>query len=109
MNRWSATHVSDAARLFRLALEEHEAGAHYHATAEEGIAFRQIAEALGQSLGVPVVPMSSDEAADHFGWLRTFVSKDMSAMSTKTQERLGWHPTGPGLLDDLAHPQHPEA
>jgi nucleoside-diphosphate-sugar epimerase len=109
LNRWSATHVSDTACLFRLALENHEAGARYHATAEEGIAFRRIAEVIGQSLGVPVVAMSPDEAAGHFGWLAAFAGEDMSASSAKTQERLGWQPTGPGLIADLEQMQHTEA
>jgi nucleoside-diphosphate-sugar epimerase len=109
LNKWSATHISDTAHLFRLALEKHEPGARYHATAEQGIAFRQIAEAIGQSLGMPVVAMSPDESAAHFGWLAAFVSKDMSALSITTQERLGWHPTGPGLLADLAQIEHAEA
>ncbi|MDQ2082512.1 SDR family oxidoreductase [Xanthobacteraceae bacterium Astr-EGSB] len=101
LNRWSAAHVADTARLFRLALEKGEAGARYHAAAEEGIAFRRIAEVLGQRLGVPVTVISPGEAEGHFGWLAAFVDKDMSALSTKTRERLGWHPVGPGLLSDL--------
>jgi nucleoside-diphosphate-sugar epimerase len=109
LNRWSATHVTDATHLFRLALEKHAPGARYHATAEEGIAFRQIAEAIGQRLGIPVVTLSSDQATKHFGWLTAFVGKDMSALSAKTRERLGWHPTGPGLLADLSKMQHAKA
>ena len=108
LNRWSAAHVSDTVHLFRLALEKHEAGARYHATAEEGIAFLAIAEAVGQSLGVPVAAMAPHEAAEHFGWLGAFVGKDMSASSARTQALLGWHPTGPGLLADLAGMQHAE-
>ena len=102
VNRWSAAHVSDAARLFRLALERMGAGARYHATAEGAIPFRDIAEAVGRRLGLPVRSLDADVAADHFGWLMTFVDKDMSATSTLTQERLGWHPRGPGLLADIA-------
>lgn len=106
LNRWSAAHVSDAVRLFRLALEKREAGSRYHATAEEGIAFRRIADAVGHSLGMPVVAMSPDEAARHFGWLTAFTDKDMSASSAKTQERLGWRPSGPELMADLQHIEH---
>lgn len=109
LNRWSATHVLDAAQLFRLAFEKPSAGARYHATAEEGLTFRQIAGAIGAHLDVPVAAMSSDKATAHFGWLTAFVGKDMSASNTKTQERLGWHPTGPGLLADLAQLQLAEA
>ena len=102
VNCWSATHVSDAARLFRLALERQEAGARYNATAEAAIPFRDIAEAVGRSLGVPASSMTPDEAAAHFTWLSAFVGKDMSASSRLTQARLGWHPSGPGLLADIA-------
>ncbi|WP_174280696.1 SDR family oxidoreductase [Sphingomonas bacterium] len=109
LNRWSATHVTDAALLFRLALERHEAGARYHATAEEGIVFRDIAEAVGESLNVPVKSMSEDEAKLHFTWLAAFTTKDMSASSVLTQERLGWQSSGPGLLADIAAMAHADA
>ena len=101
LNRWSAAHVLDVARLYRLALEKHETGARYHAVAEEGVPLRDIAEVIGRGLKVPVVAMSQEEAAPHFGWLTMFAALDMPASSTQTQERLGWHPTGPGLIADL--------
>lgn len=101
LNRWSAAHVLDTARLFKLALEKRETGARYHATAEGAIKFRDIAEAVGRSLGVPTAAIPSDEAKAHFGWLAVFVDKDMAASSAKTQERLGWRPTCPGLIADL--------
>jgi nucleoside-diphosphate-sugar epimerase len=100
-NRWPAAHVSDTARLYRLALEKHTAGAIYHAVAEEGVSARDIAEVIGRGLKIPVVSMSPDEAAAHFGWLAMFVGRDMPASSAQTRERLGWHPTGPGLIADL--------
>lgn len=102
-NRWSATHISDTARLYRLALERQEASARYHAVAEEGIPFREIAEVIARGLNVPMISLSPDQVADHFGWLGIFAGRDMSATSVKTQVRLGWHPTGPGLIDDLEH------
>ncbi len=100
-NRWPAAHVSDVARLYRLALEQHEAGARYHAVAEEGVTARAIAEVVGAGLGVPVVSLPSEEAAEHFGWLAMFVGLDMPASSAWTRQRLGWKPTGPDLLTDL--------
>jgi nucleoside-diphosphate-sugar epimerase len=100
-NRWPAAHVLDTARLYRLALEKGEAGARYHAVAEEGVAMRDIAEVIGQGLKVPVVAMSAEEAAGHFGWLAAFVGRDLPASSAQTRQRLGWHPTGPGLIADL--------
>ncbi len=100
-NRWSAAHVLDTARLYRLALEKQEAGVRYHAVAEEGVPLRDIAEAIGQGLNVPVVSLSPEEAGPHFGFLGAFAGLDMPASSVLTQERLGWHPTGPGMIADL--------
>ncbi|MEO6842556.1 MAG: SDR family oxidoreductase [Bradyrhizobium sp.] len=102
-NRWPAAHVLDVARLYRLALEKREAGARYHAVAEEGVAIREIAEVVGRGLKVPVVAMSPEQAAGHFGWLAPFVGRDIPASSAQTRQRLGWHPTGPGLITDLEH------
>ena len=101
LNRWPAAHVLDVARLYRLALERREAGARYHAVAEEGIPVRDIAEVIGRGLKVPVVAMSPEEAAGHFGWLAAFAGLDLPASSAQTQARLGWRPTGPGLIADL--------
>jgi nucleoside-diphosphate-sugar epimerase len=100
--RWPAAHVSDVARLYRLALEKHEAGARWHAVAEEGVPTRRIAEAIGAGLGVPVVSLRPEKAAAHFGWLGAFAGFDLPASSARTRERLGWQPTGPDLLSDLA-------
>ena len=100
-NRWPAAHVTDVARLFRLAMEGHERGARWHAVAEEGVPVREIAEAIGAGLGVPVKPLSRQEAADHFGWLAAFAAADLPASSALTRRRLGWQPAGPGLLTDL--------
>jgi nucleoside-diphosphate-sugar epimerase len=100
-NRWAAVHVLDAARLYRLALEKQEAGARYHAVAEEGVPVRDIADAIGRGLKVPLVSKSAEEAAAHFGFLGMFVSRDLIGSSVQTQRRLGWRPTGPGLITDL--------
>jgi nucleoside-diphosphate-sugar epimerase len=101
LNRYAAVHVLDAARLYRLALEKQEAGARYHAIAEEGVSFKDIADAIGHGLQVPVVSKSPEEAAAHFGWLGMFVGRDLTGSSMQTQARLGWRPIGPGLITDL--------
>jgi nucleoside-diphosphate-sugar epimerase len=101
LNRWAAVHLLDAARLYRLALEKQEVGARYHAVAEEGVPVRDIAEAIGRALNVPVVPKSAEETAAHFGWLGMFVGRDLIGSSVQTQRRLGWRPTGPGLITEL--------
>ena len=100
-NRWPAVHRDAAASLYRLALEQGEPGARYNAVAEEGVPFRAVAEAIGRGLKLPVVALSPAEAAAHFGWLVGFASLDMPASSALTQARLGWRPTGPGLIEDL--------
>ena len=101
LNRWPAAHVLDVAHLYRLALEKHEAGSRYNAVAEEGVSMREIAEVIGRGLKVPVVSLSQEEAQAHFGWLAMFAGFDMPASSAITQQRLEWHPTGPGLIADL--------
>jgi nucleoside-diphosphate-sugar epimerase len=100
-NRWPAAHVSDTARLYRLAFEKAERGAIYHAVDEEGVSMKAIAEALGRGLKVPVVSIKPEEAEAHFGWLAHFVVHDMPASSAQTQKKLNWKPTGPGLIADL--------
>jgi nucleoside-diphosphate-sugar epimerase len=108
-NRWAAAHVLDVAKLYRLALEKHEAGAKYHAVAEEGVAMRDIAEVIGKGLKVPVESLSTDEAQAHFGFLSMFASHDLRASSAQTRKKLGWKPTGPGLIADLERVGYSEA
>jgi nucleoside-diphosphate-sugar epimerase len=100
-NRWPAAHVLDAARLYRLALEKAEPDAKYHAVAEEGVPLRDIAEAIGGRLKMPVKSIAAEEAQAYFGWLAMFAAHDVPASSELTRKKLGWHPTGPGLLADL--------
>ena len=108
LNRWAAVHVLDAARLYRLALEKSEPGARYHAVAEEGVPYRDIAEAIGRSLRVPVVSKSAEEAAAHFGSLAMFVGRDLTGSSVRTQRPLEWRPSGPGLIADLEQMRYSE-
>ncbi|MBZ9991314.1 SDR family oxidoreductase [Mesorhizobium sp. BH1-1-5] len=108
-NRWSSAHVLDVAKLYRLALDKQEAGVRYNAVAEEGIAMREIAEVIGAGLNVPVVSLSQEEAADHFGWLSIFAGLDMPASSEWTRAHLGWQPTGPGLIADLERMDYSQA
>jgi len=107
LNRWSAAHVSDVARLYRLALEQHEAGARYHAVGEEGVALRDIAAAIGRGLKLPVVSISRDEAPAHFGpFFGMFAGLDLPASSALTQRRLRWRPAGVGMIADLDNMQY---
>ena len=100
-SRWPAVHRLDAANLFRLALENAPAGSVLQAIADEGVPIRDIAEVIGRHLDIPVVSFSDEDAAEHFGWLAGFLGLDSPASSRLTRELLGWHPTHPGLIDDL--------
>jgi nucleoside-diphosphate-sugar epimerase len=95
--------VGDAARLVRLALEEAPAGSAVHAVAEEGVATREIAEAIGRGLGVPTRSVPAEDAMAEMGWIGPFFGMDLGATSTHTRQLLGWEPTGPTLLEDLPH------
>jgi nucleoside-diphosphate-sugar epimerase len=107
LNRWPAVHRLDAARLFRLALERVPAPeARFHAVAEEGIAFREIAEVIGKHLNIPVVSKSREQAAQHFGWFAHFAAMNVPASSQRTRELLGWQPTQPELIADLDRPRY---
>ncbi len=100
-NRWPAVHRLDSAHLFRLALEKAPAGSTLHAVADEGVPIRDIAEVIGRHLDLPVVSIAPEDAAGHFSWLAGFLAADSPASSTLTRELMGWHPTQPGLIDDL--------
>lgn len=100
--RWSAAHVSDVAKLYVLALEKGEPGARYHASVEEGVSARAIAEAIGKGAGLPVRSIMASEVERYFGWMAPFAGLDMMSSSEWTRARLGWEPTGPDLLSDLA-------
>jgi nucleoside-diphosphate-sugar epimerase len=100
-NRWPAVHRLDAAHLYRLVLEKGSAGARYHAVAEQGVPLREIAQAIGRRVNVPVVSQSAEEASKHFGWLAHFAAMDNTASSEHTRKLLGWQPKGPGLIADI--------
>ncbi len=100
-NRWPAVHRFDAARLYRLAAESAPAGSCLHGVAEEGIIFREIAEAIGRGLNLPVLSISEEKADDHFGWIAKFAMADSPASSQKTRDILGWKPIEMELATDM--------
>jgi nucleoside-diphosphate-sugar epimerase len=100
-NRWPAVHRSDAAHLVRLGIENAPAASVLHAVAEEGIPAREIAEAIGRGLDLPVTSVAPEDAADHFGWIGGFFAADAPASNAITRNLLGWEPAGPTLLEDL--------
>jgi len=104
LNRWPGVHRLDAARLYRLALEQGVESGPYHAVDEEGVTFKEITEVIGRRLGVPVVSKSPEQAAEHFGWFARFAAMDIPTSSALTKSALGWMPEQPGLLADIDQP-----
>jgi nucleoside-diphosphate-sugar epimerase len=100
-NRWPMVHRLDAARLYRLAMEHETADGAFHAIAEEGVSLKDIAEAIGRGLNLPVVSLSPEEAAGHFGWFARFAAIDCPSSSERTRSLLGWKPEQPTLLEDM--------
>jgi nucleoside-diphosphate-sugar epimerase len=100
-NRWPAVHRLDAARLYRLALEEAPAGTTLHAIAEQGVPLRDIAAVIGRQLGVPTVSVAPEDASEHFGWIAHFAGRDIPASSALTRQRLDWQPSQLELIPEL--------
>jgi nucleoside-diphosphate-sugar epimerase len=105
-NRWPGVHRFDAARLYRLALEQGVASGPYHAVDDEGVPFKTIAEVIGRRLGVPVVSVSPEAATGHFGWFAGFAGMDIPSSSARTRSALRWKPEQPGLIADLDQPHY---
>lgn len=100
-DRWSAAHITDVAKLFAAVLQRGARGENYHAVAEPGVPFLDIAAAVSAVLDVPLVSLPHNEAESHFGWLSMYIGKHGAATSDWTKVRLGWEPTGPSLIADL--------
>jgi nucleoside-diphosphate-sugar epimerase len=99
--RWPAVHALDAAVLFRLALEQAEAGTSWHAVADEGDKVRDIAAVIGRRLDLPVEAVPTET----YGPLGPIFATDQPSSSTRTREALGWEPKHPSLLEDLENIQ----
>jgi nucleoside-diphosphate-sugar epimerase len=100
-NRWPAGHTLDVAHLYRLALESAPAGARWHASGDEGIPVREIAQSIGDHLGIPAASIPDERLATHFGFLAMLITLDNPTSNLATRRLLGWEPTHPGLLADF--------
>ena len=108
-NRWAACHLLDAAKLYKLAFEKAAPRAFYHSVGEEGVSLREMAEAIGRRMKLPVKSVTAEEAPAYFGWIAMFAGLDMPASSAKTQQWLNWHPTHRGIIPDLNEAEVTEA
>ncbi|KMK69060.1 SDR family oxidoreductase [Puniceibacterium sp. IMCC21224] len=107
-NRWPAVHVLDLSTLLLLALEKSPAGRTWHAVADEGIPFRDLAEAVAVRMGLPAVSIPADELMlpGYFGGMSAVVTGDFPASNAITRQYLDWVPTQPGLLESLKNGQY---
>ncbi|KAH9185902.1 hypothetical protein AeNC1_012119, partial [Aphanomyces euteiches] len=97
-NRWPAVHRLDAAVLYRLVVENSSESCCVHAIAEEGVPLREIAQRIGNRLGVAVVSKSKTEIREHFGWMAAFVGNDRPRISAWTKEKFNWKSVHCNLL-----------
>jgi len=100
-NQWPAVHRSDAAALYKLIVEKRPSLKTFHAVSETGVPFREIAQAIGKGLNLPVTSKSGDAIAGHFGWLSHFAAINCPSSSEQTRRALDWEPQGPGLIEDM--------
>jgi nucleoside-diphosphate-sugar epimerase len=105
-NKWPAVHRLDAARVFRLSIEHGNPGSKFHAIAQEGVPFKEIAEVIGRRLNVPVVQLTPEQAKDHFAWFAGFAAMDAPTSSARTRKALGWQPAQPELIPDVDRPEY---
>lgn len=101
-NRWPGLNTRDAAVLYRLALEKAPAGSRFNGAESEGHAFKLIAEAIARGVGVDARSVTPEQADENFGHLARFVGVDNPVSNAWTGETLGWEPTHPDLMADLA-------
>jgi len=100
-NRWPAGHTLDVGHLYRLALEHAAAGTRWHAVGDEGIPLRDIAQSIGDHLGVPTASIPDDQLQAHFGFLAMVIALDNPTSNVTTRRIHGWEPTHPGLIADF--------
>ncbi|MEW4369441.1 SDR family oxidoreductase [Paenibacillus kandeliae] len=101
-NRWASVHRLDAARVFRLALETGTGASRFHAVSDEGLAFREIAGYIGESLKLPTQSLNTEQANAHFSWLSSFAATDNPVSAHATMQSLNWRPEQPSLQDEWA-------
>ncbi|KAK5998814.1 hypothetical protein PT974_01197 [Cladobotryum mycophilum] len=100
----STVHIDDAARLYFLAAEKAKAGEIYNAVSATDVTIRQIMEAAGQILSMPVEDVTFDEASAKIGkFVATFLTLPNRASGGKAVRELGWQPKEIGVLEEITN------
>ncbi|MFF4053793.1 NAD-dependent epimerase/dehydratase family protein [Streptomyces chartreusis] len=101
---WTTVHVDDLAELYVLALEKAPAGSYFVGASGENPTVRELTEAVSRSVGLagrvesePVV-----QTLDRLGLLGEALLLDQQASGDTARRVLGWSPSGPSVLDDIA-------
>jgi nucleoside-diphosphate-sugar epimerase len=100
-NLWPAVHRLDAAKVYRSIVEKQPEQKVFHAVAEEGVPFKDIAAVISNGLQLPLTSVPQEDAEKHFTWFTHFAAINCKASSKKTQDTLDWQPTHPELITDL--------
>ncbi len=103
LNRWSTVHIADVAELYLLAVEKAEAGLFCFVENGEA-AFRDMADAIGEALGLgPAEPMPPEEAIAEWGRAHAVFSLGSNSRVRGRRARaLGWAPRHASVLDWIA-------
>nr|WP_236057080.1 NAD-dependent epimerase/dehydratase family protein [Streptomyces sabulosicollis] len=101
---WSTVHVDDLAELYVLALEKAPAGSYFIGAGGANPTVREITEAVSRSVGLAgrVEPEPVVQTLDRLGLLGEALLLDQQASGDRARHVLGWFPTGPSVLDDIA-------
>lgn len=95
-------HVNDIAQLYLLAAKSSKSGDVFNGTTSTDITFKQMAEAVGDVLKLPVRSVTRTEAVKLWGPLFSMIfSAENRASSRKAMQQLGWKPTAIDFLSDV--------
>jgi nucleoside-diphosphate-sugar epimerase len=100
--RLSVVYVDDAAALYLLAVKGGKAGDIFNGASSTNVTNREVAEAIGDVLKIPVRSITVDEAKARWGpFLPNIAQLENRASHRKAVEQLGWQPHGIDLLADI--------
>lgn len=101
-NRWSVVHADDLGDLYALAVESAPAGSAYLGALEESVQVYEAAKVVAAKHDIPVEGWDPTDAQQYWNVMVEAFMLDQVATSTKARTELGWVPTQPTLLQELA-------